>query len=324
MLVSRPHGRSDVILIAGPTASGKSRLALELARQRRRHHRQRRLDAGLRRAAHPDGAADRRGRGRGAAPPLRPRCRRATRYSVGRWLDDVARCLAEAREAGRLPIVVGGTGLYFKALTEGLAAIPPIPAEVRERILARERRATAREALHARLAAIDPEDAARIRPSDRARIVRALEVFEATGRSLAAWQRAAPATPLRRSGGGRAHRARRPTARVLHERIAGARRARWSHDGALDEVEGARARSASIADLPAMKAIGVRELVDHIAGKHVARRGDRRHQDRDPPLRQAPDDLVPQPDGGLAGWVERRRPRLTLPALDAALNQAAP
>src|SRR5947209_3762174 len=79
-----------------------------------------------------------------------------------------------------------GTGRYFKALTEGLATVPPVPAEVRNHIREESSGETA-EALHRRLAALDPEDARRIRPSDRARIVRALEVFEATGRSLAAW-----------------------------------------------------------------------------------------------------------------------------------------
>src|SRR5262249_32800412 len=105
------------------------------------------------------------------------------RYSVGRWLGGGAGIPRDAEGPGLTPIVVGGTGLYFKALTEGLAAVPAIEAEVRNR-LAEESAGESSEVLHRRLAAVDPEDASRIRPSDRARIVRALEVFEATGRSL--------------------------------------------------------------------------------------------------------------------------------------------
>ena len=112
----------------------------------------------------------------------------AENYSVGRYLVDAADVLAEIRQAGRLPIFVGGTGLYFKALTDGLSEIPPVPNAVRDRIrAASEGRATPE--LHAALSRRDPETAAQnLRPNDRLRILRALEVLEATGRPLASFR----------------------------------------------------------------------------------------------------------------------------------------
>ncbi len=210
---------------------------------------------------------------------------------------------ARCATAGRLAVVVGGTGLYFKALTEGLAAIPDIPYAVRTR-LAEEAEGTPSAALHARLAEVDPEGAAVIRETDRSRILRALEVFEATGRPLARWQAAEPLPPLIEAA-----MAVRvvigPERSELHRRI-GERAEAMVHAGALAEVE-ALARRALDPALPAMKAIGVRPLLDHIAGRHLAGRGDRLDQDRNPPLRQAPGDVVPAPDFGLAaaGPVER-------------------
>ena len=103
-------------------------------------------------------------------------------------MADAAKVLAEARAQNRLPIFVGGSGLYFKALTRGLSAVPPIPAEVREGVRARLERDGV-EALHAELAQRDPVSAERLKPRDRTRIARALEVIEATGRSLTDWHR---------------------------------------------------------------------------------------------------------------------------------------
>jgi tRNA dimethylallyltransferase len=251
----------DAILIAGPTASGKSRLAIELAL---RHDGivvnadsmqvYGELSILTARPTTEDEAA--------APHRLYGHIGASTRYSVGRWLDDVGGVLDEARRQGRLVIIAGGTGLYFKALTEGLAQIPPIPAEVRQDVLATAE-GEASETLHRRLAEVDPEDAAAIRPSDRSRILRATEVFEATGRSLAAW-RARPATPILDPA-----RAERvvldPDRAILHERIA--RRAEaMIHHGAIEEARALGTLGLS-PDLPAMKAIGVRELLDHLAGK---------------------------------------------------------
>src|SRR5207302_6473886 len=112
----------------------------------------------------------------------------AENYSVGRWCVDAAEAIAQAERAGRLPILVGGTGLYFKALTCGLAAVPPIPAGIRAAVRARLK-TDGVAALHADLIGRDPTAAGRLRPGDRSRITRALEVVLATGRPLADWHR---------------------------------------------------------------------------------------------------------------------------------------
>ncbi len=170
--------------------------------------------------------------------------------------------LAKARGAGRPAIVVGGTGLYFKALTEGLVAVPPVPPEVRAALRA-ESEGVATPDLHARLAAVDREDAAAIRPGDRARIQRALEVFTATGRPLAAWRRVAAAPPLVDPAGAE-RLVLDPDRAELHRRIA-ARAARMLAEGAPAEVA-ALCDLGLDPELPAMKAIGVRELMALRAG----------------------------------------------------------
>ena len=249
-------GRSAAILLAGPTASGKSRLALELAA---RHGGvivnadSMQVYGELRVLTARPSPAD-----EAAAPHrLYGHVPAATRYSVGRWLSDVAAVLDEARLDGRVAIVVGGTGLYFKALTEGLAAVPAIPAEARAALHA-ESAGVATPDLHARLAAIDPEDAAAIRVNDRARVLRALEVITATGRSLADWRRGAAAPPLVDPS-----TAKRivlaPDRAELHRRIA-KRAERMLEEGALAEVAALAALRLD-PDLPAMKALGVRALM---------------------------------------------------------------
>jgi len=250
-----------ITLLAGPTASGKSRLALEIAGKTGGiivNADSRQVYSELRvLTARPSAAVE-------AAMPHRlyGHVSAGERYSVGRWLDDVAAVLDEARRAALPVIVTGGTGLYFKALTEGLATIPMVPAEVRSRVVEDSSGETA-DVLHRRLAAVDPEDAHRIRSTDRARILRALEVFEATGRSLAAWQER-PVKPL--IDPANAERLLVDIDRaLLHERIS----VRVSHmiaDGALVEAK-AIAELNLDKELPAMKAIGVAELIDHLAGR---------------------------------------------------------
>jgi len=112
----------------------------------------------------------------------------AVNFSAGAWVADAEKVLAEARAERRLPIFIGGSGLYFKALTHGLSAVPPIPAEIRDAVRARLERDGV-EALHAELARRDPVSAERLKPRDRTRIARALEVVEATGRTLPDWHR---------------------------------------------------------------------------------------------------------------------------------------
>ena len=251
-----------VILLAGPTASGKSQRALDLAREHdgvivnadsMQVYRELRVLS-----ARPSPEDE-------AAMPhfLYGHVAAATRYSVGAWLADVAPVLAEAKRAGRTAIVVGGTGLYFKALTEGLVAMPPIPAAVRDQIKA-EAAGVDTDALHARLELIDPEDAATVRSSDRSRIVRALEVFTATGASIAAWQRTGEARPLV-DVATVTRLVLTPDRAALHRRIS-ERAEMMVRRGALEEARALGAQNLDPA-LPAMKAIGVRELLDHLADK---------------------------------------------------------
>jgi tRNA dimethylallyltransferase len=184
------------ILIAGPTASGKSSLALSLAE---RHgglvinadsmqvYRQLRILT-----ARPTAEEEAR-----APHALYGHIAASEPYSVGRWIEDVRSAIAEAGKQGRRPIIVGGTGLYFKALLEGLSAIPPVPPDIRAYWRAQAAELGA-PALHAILVERDPEMAARLRPNDTQRVTRALEVLAATGRSLAHWQRE-PGTPVLRA-----------------------------------------------------------------------------------------------------------------------------
>ena len=186
--------------------------------------------------------------------------------------------LAELRTQNRLPIFAGGSGLYFKALTRGLSAVPPIPAVIRESVRARLERDGV-EALHAELARRDPASAERLKPRDRARIARALEVVEATGRSLTDWHRDG-LPPLLPQGQFRALFLE-PDRDQLYARID-ARFDAMLQAGALEEA--ARLASRKLDPLlPAMKAHGVPALIRHLAGEisleeaAVIGRADTRH-----------------------------------------------
>jgi tRNA dimethylallyltransferase len=249
-----------VILIAGPTASGKSGAGLELAARiggtiinadSMQVYRELRLLT-----ARPSEADKAR-----VPHRLYGTVSAARAYSVGRWLGDVARAMAEAQREGRLPILVGGTGLYFKALIEGLAPVPDIPAEIRS--YWRERSdELGRDALRAELAARDPNLAARLGPADPQRIVRALEVIDATGVSLAEWQGGNVAPLL--VAGDALRLVIAPEREPLYAAID-ARFNRMIEQGALDEV---RALLGLELDpgLPAMRAHGVRALAAYLSG----------------------------------------------------------
>jgi tRNA dimethylallyltransferase len=249
----------DAVLIAGPTASGKSAAALALAEEIggvviNADSMQVYREAPIL-TAQPS-AADR------ARVPhlLYGHVSAQEVYSVGRWRDDVAKALAEARERNRVPIFVGGTGLYFTALTDGLADIPATPAEVRE-----EARALLDdigvEALHARLAERDPLTAHKLRPSDPQRVLRAYEVFEATGRPLAEWQER-PAAPLLDKKRIAAFVLDMPR-EILRARIA-TRFEKMLDEGGLEE---ARALEDLDPALPAAKLLGLRPLQALAAGR---------------------------------------------------------
>jgi tRNA dimethylallyltransferase len=186
----------------------------------------------------------------------------AVNFSAGAWVADAAQVLRQARAEKRLPIFVGGSGLYFKALTRGLSAVPPIPADIREAARARLERDGV-EALHAELARRDPSSAERLKPRDRTRIARALEVVEATGRPLSDWHREG-LPPLLPEGTFSALFLE-PERDVLYARID-ARFERMLKAGAMEEVAQLAARKLDPL-LPAMKAHGVPALISHLAGK---------------------------------------------------------
>jgi tRNA dimethylallyltransferase len=249
------------VLIAGPTASGKSALALRLAEQAggtvinadsMQVYRDFRV---LTARPTPEEESQ-------APHLLYGHVDAVEHYSAGRWLADASRALTEVERTGRLPIFVGGTGLYFRALTEGLSSMPPVPEMVRAKIRGEAEGIVAAD-LHARLAVRDPLTAARLRPSDRQRIIRALEIFEATGRPLAAWQ-ASPGKPLIEPGAATAVFIAVDRAE-LRTRID-ARFDKMLAGGALDEVRAFAARKLDPA-LPAMKAHGAPWLMRHLAGE---------------------------------------------------------
>ncbi len=249
------------MLIAGPTASGKSALALALAEKlggviinadSMQVYRDLRVIT-ARPTAEEEAKAPHRLYGHVDA---------AENYSVGRWCVDARGVLAEAQQAGQVPILAGGTGLYFKALTQGLAAIPPIPTDIRAAVRARLA-SEGIETLYAELAQRDPAGAARLEPGDRARIPRALEVIETTGRSLTDWHRDGMQPLL-----DPAHAAKVflvPEREELFRRID-ARFEAMLAGGALDEVAALDARGLDPM-LPAMKAHGVPWLRRHLRGE---------------------------------------------------------
>jgi tRNA dimethylallyltransferase len=265
------------VLIAGPTASGKSALALALAQA---------TGGVIVNADSMQVYRDLR------VLTARPTCEEeavvphrlyghvdaAVNFSAGAWLADTATMLAEARAQNRLPIFVGGSGLYFKALTRGLSAVPPIPPDVREDVRTRLRRDGV-EALHAALTQRDPASAERLQPRDRIRIARALEVVEATGRSLTDWHR--DGLPPLLPPGSFSAMFLSPARDEIYARID-ARFDAMLKAGALDEAAALASRKLDPL-LPAMKAHGVPALIRHLDGEltleeaAVIGRADTRH-----------------------------------------------
>jgi tRNA dimethylallyltransferase len=251
----------SAILIAGPTASGKSALALRLARifggvvinaDSMQVYRDLRVVTA--RPAQEDEAI--------APHRLFGHVDGAVNYSAGLWLADVSRALDETRREGRIPVFVGGTGLYFKALTQGLSAIPQVPEEVRAKVRARAAGAQTAD-LYASLMRCDPATATRLRPTDPQRILRALEVFEATGKSLVSFHGARTAPLLEAKDAFAIFLA------VDREELKARIDVRFEsmlQAGALQEAERVRERRLDPA-LPVMRAHGVPHLIAHLNGE---------------------------------------------------------
>jgi len=250
---------AEAVLLAGPTCAGKTALALELAG---------RFPVEI---VNVDSAQVYRGMDIGTAKPsaaIRARvphhlvdiCDPADPYSAGRFRRDATDLIRAIRARGRVPLLVGGTMLYFRALLRGIAPLPAADPDTRARIDARARR-MGWPALHAELAARDPDAAARIQPADGQRIQRALEVLELTGRRLSDLQRQAEPAPF-----ALASFALVPEDRPLLYRRIDARFLEMMEQGFLEEVSALRSRGDLRPDLPSLRSVGYRQLWSHLEG----------------------------------------------------------
>lgn len=260
------------IFLMGPTAAGKTDLAIELTKV---------LPCEL---ISVDSALVYRGMDIGTAKPskalldtyphrlidiLDP----SQSYSAADFRADALHAMAEITARGKIPLLVGGTMLYFKALLEGLADMPAADAEIRAQIEA-QAASQGWQALHDELASIDPVSAARIHPNDPQRLVRALEVFRVSGVSMTAHREQQSAQSAQASASGRhqlpytvANLAIAPTDRkVLHDRIA-VRFRQMLDEGFVEEVVALRSRGDLHSNLPSVRAVGYRQVWDHLDGK---------------------------------------------------------
>lgn len=265
-------GKPPAIFLMGPTAAGKTDLAIELTRV---------LPCEL---ISVDSALVYRGMDIGTAKPskevlaahphrlidiLDP----AESYSAADFRRDALQAMAEITARGNIPLLVGGTMLYYKALLDGLADMPAADAQVRAQLEA-QADAFGLAELHRQLAEVDPESAARIHPNDPQRLIRALEVYRVSGESMTAHRQRQFAESLAADAGGQGHLpytvaslAIAPTDRhILHQRIA-SRFSQMLEQGFVDEVRELRARSDLHAGLPSIRAVGYRQVWEHLDGK---------------------------------------------------------
>ncbi len=251
---------SPLLVVVGPTATGKTEAGIRVARL---------LNGEIISA---DSRQVYRHMDIGTAKPTRAQREEASHhlidlvdpdedYNAGRFSRDALRVIADVRARGRRPVVVGGCGLYVRALLDGFSPVPEVDARVRERIRAEAARSETVD-LHRRLRAVDPLSGDRIRPSDRQRMVRALEVYEATGEPLSSWQ-------ARPREGGIGESAvvvgLRMERTALYERIE-ARTERMISEGLVGEVEGLR-RMGYRPEGSALGTFGYREVFAYLEGK---------------------------------------------------------
>ena len=260
------------IFLMGPTAAGKTDLAIELTKV---------LPCEL---ISVDSALVYRGMDIGTAKPSKALLDKyphrlidildpSQSYSAADFRTDALQAMAEITERGKIPLLVGGTMLYFKALLEGLADMPAADATIRAQIEA-QAASEGWQALHDELASIDPVSAARIHPNDPQRLVRALEVFRVSGMSMTAHREQQSAQSAQASASGRhqlpytvANLAIAPTDRkVLHDRIA-VRFRQMLDEGFVEEVVALRSRGDLHSNLPSIRAVGYRQVWDHLDGK---------------------------------------------------------
>lgn len=255
------NSQNPILIIAGPTASGKSGLALAAADKydgviincdSMQVYRELRLIT-----ARPSEADEAK-----APHKLYGVIPASEACSAGIWREMAVPEIEACWQAGKLPIITGGTGLYIKALVEGLSEIPEVPVEIREEVTAR-RDDIGAEAFHQELSEFDPISAARLSPGDRQRMIRAYEVYLGTERSLTDWHKDAPTTPPLK-----AHYQSvifEPPREELYAKCEA--RFDWMiENGALDEVAALRDLKLD-PSLPAMKALGVPELIAYLKGE---------------------------------------------------------
>lgn len=262
MNASNRCSATPAIFLMGPTAVGKTALAVELVRC---------LPCDI---VSVDSALVYRGMDIGTAKPssvllaeaphrLIDICEPSEVYSVARFRTDALRAMEEISQAGRVPLLVGGTMLYFRALERGLANLPPADAKVRQ-ALETQRRTRGLGALHERLAGVDPAAAQRIHPNDPQRTIRALEVWELTRRPLSQWHAQQSTATL-------PYRVLRIAAyrnkSVLRDRIA-RRFGAMLEAGLLAEVEGLLARRDVTPELPSMRSVGYRQASEFLQGAY--------------------------------------------------------
>jgi tRNA dimethylallyltransferase len=251
--------KPPLICLMGPTASGKTDLAIELAEARNCE------------LVSVDSALVYRGLDIGSAKPDYPHHLVDIRdpldaYSAADFVADAHKLAAEITTRGRTPLFVGGTMLYFKAFLEGLADMPAADPDIRREIEA-EAEMHGWPALHARLAEVDPESAARIHPNHSQRLGRALEVYRASGVTMTEWQSRQGSLPLPAQQYRIIQIAICPGDRAeLHRRIT-LRFTQMMAAGLLDEVRSLYGRGDLHPDLPAMRAVGYRQLWRHLAGE---------------------------------------------------------
>ncbi|MFJ3412719.1 tRNA (adenosine(37)-N6)-dimethylallyltransferase MiaA [Pseudomonas protegens] len=260
------------IFLMGPTAAGKTDLAIELSKV---------LPCEL---ISVDSALVYRGMDIGTAKPSRELLAEfphrlidildpAESYSAADFRTDALAAMADITARGKIPLLVGGTMLYYKALLEGLADMPAADPQVRAE-LEDEAARLGWQALHDQLAAVDPESAARIHPNDPQRLTRALEVYRVSGLTMTAHRQRQLAQSTEAGASGRsqlpytvANLAIAPANRqVLHQRIA-QRFTQMLEQGFIDEVVALRSRSDLHAGLPSIRAVGYRQVWDHLDGK---------------------------------------------------------
>ncbi|MDE2800797.1 MAG: tRNA (adenosine(37)-N6)-dimethylallyltransferase MiaA [Gemmatimonadota bacterium] len=249
----------DILVIAGPTASGKTAVGIELAQ---------RLNGEIISA---DARQIYRFMDIGTAKPTTEE-RAAARhhlidfinpdkgYSAGQFAEDASAVIGDILRRGKVPIVVGGAGLYIRALFDGFSPMPKIPIEIRARL--QEEGRTCLPALYERLCEVDPEWAAKIHPTDTQRILRGLEVYEASGKPLSEHQKVTPTPPIRHKASYFGLHWDRET---LYDRI-NARACLMLENGLIEETASLRDRGYT-PDLNALNAFGYREIFQYLNGK---------------------------------------------------------